>query len=305
MENVTDCTLQQEVLKQQRRNKQISNNDSLQEDEEADLWDAIQIETMTRLIATAYAHTILYLLLTVQIHLIGGYLFRQAVEEHQQQRRQEQQEPSSMSFSNVILHQINNQFRTQKKFSNNPEVYRSVLLQTSHRFLDQGLSKLVCMVRLAVQRSMNRNVWNISNPSSALHMTHDKFQDTIIAIRNELDRNDLTNILQKVIVEPMVISNDNGDDVKALIEETCDVMESPVVRDALQESLNMTFDIMKHEHWSLIFGGEDRPVAQVIAQVKHTTNSFYRQGVVATDNLYCVNMASLNSVTELADVCFN
>jgi peroxin-3 len=300
MESETDCTLQQETLKQQRRNRQKTSYENAQKEQESDLWAAIQIETMTRLIATAYAHTILYILLTVQIHLIGGYLFRKAAQEQQQQQR----DPSSMSFPSTILHQISDQFRNQKNLSINPEVYRSLFLQTSHIFLDQGLPDLVNMVRNAVQRAMTRDVWNISNPDTALHMTHDKFQDTIVTIRNDLECNELNRILQKIVIEPMLIPNHN-DDVKALMEETCDVMESPVVRDALLESLNVTFDIMKHEHWSLIFGGEDRPVAQVIAQVKHTTNSFYRQGVVATENLYCVNMASLTSVKELADVCFN
>jgi peroxin-3 len=246
------------------------------------------------MIATAYSHTILFVVLTVQVHLLGGHLFRLA---------------SSSTSANSVVADDNTDAAAAS--------HRTVLTETYHQFLDDGLITLLEIVREAVEDAINCPEWNVLDPASALHMTRDTFQTAVDRIRNRVEESTSSqNILQRIIVPP----DTNGDTTTAtteavtgdkvalfLLEETWDLLESPVVNDAFKDCLDGTFDMMRTQHWdSILFVGEDRPLAQVIAQLKHTTNSFYRNNKGDDDGTpYCSMMESLPSVAELSDVSFN
>ena len=46
-------------------------------DKEQRLWNYVKNKSVTRLVATIYAHTVIFLVLTVQVNLLGGRLLRE------------------------------------------------------------------------------------------------------------------------------------------------------------------------------------------------------------------------------------
>ena len=74
---------------------------------------------------------------------------------------------------------------------------------------------------------------------------------------------------------------------QAILDETWDLMESPVLEDAQRDCLDITFDLMRDEGWGTIFVDSNspqhassawttKPLASVITQLKRASNSFYK-----------------------------
>ena len=75
---LTDVGLETEQLKLLRVQRR-ERNDVTEEERtrERELWNAIKNKSVTRLVTTVYAHTIVFLVLTVQVNLLGGRLLRE------------------------------------------------------------------------------------------------------------------------------------------------------------------------------------------------------------------------------------
>jgi hypothetical protein len=91
------------------------------------LWQQITEQTLTKLLTTAYAGTLLFLSLTIQIHWIGGNMFRES-------NNNENQQPSSAQH-----HQ-----------------QQAAILTKSHEyFCQQGLPLLIDTIRRAVSTTID------------------------------------------------------------------------------------------------------------------------------------------------------
>ena len=217
---------------------------------ERELWDVIKVNSFTRLVSTGISHTILYLVLTVQVHLIAGKLWEQ---ERQQQGRQN--DPTSFHSSQ-----------------------RRVLMKTYDYFLDRGIRHLITTIERAVDHVVGD--WNVADPSS-LRMTREMVDEALYEIRQFVlygrlsqqstrrsSRSRRPRSLLRYLVpfeddiydghnqqedDELDATGDGSSTPDSILDETWDLLESPVLEDALQESLDCTFALMRDESWSAIF----------------------------------------------------
>jgi len=347
--------------------------------EEKELWNSIKVKTFTRVVSTAYAHTILFLVLTVQVHLLGGRLFeehfRQAEEEGNAGQQQEQQQSHT--------HTDGEEEEGSKPTATTPEVSASNQMasyQTSHKmvlqhtyeyFFDHGLSSLVRCVKRAVETVLMD--WDVMDPKRAVS-EHD-IEDVMVQIRDIVEgrrpssrssptrswrhgqrrqqqeqlhnnRHYHSRSILKFLLPP---EHDDytillDDMAQYILDETWDLMESPVMQDAQSACLHTTFHHMQESYWSHIFlqnppqQNQNRsptsdwivttkPLANVITQMKHTFKSFFMKPPTNDEtedgndglqmfspqpsnerlqcNMYCSILASIPTVLELGDVSFN
>jgi hypothetical protein len=295
IEEATNTSKETKELKRLRAEKSSDGDDD--EERQAELWETIKTSAFTRGICTAYAHTILVLVLTVQIHLLGGKLFQK------QQHQQEQSEEDMDSYQ---------------------ASHRQALKHTYAYFFDKGLLSLVQTVRRSVSHVLAD--WDVSDPSS-LNMTQDMVEQALQEIRNVVlygtsskqtsRRRRRPRSLLRFLLPPETITmdaeepydNDNNDLSQSILDETWDLLESPVLEDAQEECLNVTFDLMRDQGYSKLFDSEQtttttQPLAKVIAQFKQISNTFYNYEETSPSNDYYSSLEKLPCILELGDVSF-
>ena len=280
IEEATNTSKETKELKKLRAEK--SDNAERQ----AELWEIIKTSNVTRCVATFYAHTILVLVLTVQIHLLGGKLFQK------QQQQQSEEDMDSYQTS-----------------------HRQVLLQTYAYFFDKGLLSLVQTVRRSVSHVLGD--WDVSDPSS-LNLTQIMLEQALREIRNVVlygtskrtSRRRPRSLL-RFLLPPETIGAeepDNNDLSQSILDETWDLLESPVLEDAQEESLNVAFDAMRDQGYSKLFDSEQmtttQPLAKVIAQFKQTSKTFYNHDETSSSNNFYSALERLPCILELGDISF-
>jgi hypothetical protein len=279
IEQATNTSKETKELKKLRAEK------SDDEERQAELWETIKTSASTRMVSTAYAHTILVLVLTVQIHLLGGKLF-------QKQQQQEQSEEDMEAYQTS---------------------HRQALLRTYDYFFDKGLLSLVQTVRRSVSHVLGD--WDVSDPSS-LNMTQDMLEQALQEIRNVVlygtskrtSRRRPRSLLRFLLPPETIGAEESDDDLsQSILDETWDLLESPVLEDAQEECLNVTFDAMRDQGYSKLFDSEQtttQPLAKVITQFKQTSNTFYNHQETSSSNDYYSSLEKLPCVLELGDVSF-
>jgi len=311
VEEKTNTSSETEALKKIRAERSDPNIDRDQRrEEEKELWDIIKVQTVTRMVATAYAHSILFLVLTVQVNLLGGRLFEEQMSN-----------PSSVAS-------MSNDSVASGRMGSYQESHRFVLMHTYEYFFSRGLVSLVNTVERAVSDVLAD--WNVLDRSS-LDMSLQTFNDAVQKIRNAVERGSLRSSgrnrprsLMRYLMPPSANMEVPIEDelARSILDETWDLLESPVLVDAQQDCLNATFDMMREQYWGGIFedpqspsGFTTKPLAHVLTQLKKTSNSFYSQEEIESEvnsnlprlkaNPYCAMMETLPAVLELADVSFN
>ena len=256
LEELTEADQARRSLKQLRR-RWLKETRSAAEIARADeLWLHIQIETLTRMVASAYLQAILPVILTVQVHLLGGHVCRAAMEE---------------SF----LTADGDDHLDNAVCSSASEIHQEVLEHTHKRLVEHCVPSVVEAVRSAVVSSIDHRDWDTKNPTAALHMTHHAFQNTVDRIRVKVEgsTNDLT-LLQQFLVPNGCNSNTKGrtecdnDAVSQdnILNETWDLLESPIVSRAVADCVDHVFSMVREQIWAPLFVDEtERPIAKAIA----------------------------------------
>jgi peroxin-3 len=307
IEQETDTSAETKLLKKLRADK--LNGILPKEYEERDLWDTIKVQAFTRMISTAYAHTILFLVLTTQVNLLGGRLFQEQMHNH----------ASSQSLGDDSV--------ASDRMGSYQESHRLVLTRTYEYFFQRGIASLVQTVERAVSDVLAD--WDVTDPSS-MNTSRDMVDDSISKIRDAVEgrsgrrrsRRPRSMIRFLLPPEPSLDAPVPDELAQSILDETWDLMESPVLDDAQRDCLSVTFDLMRDQRWGTLFANSNapqhasspwttKPLASVITQLKHTSNSFYKAPETLTlaprpaVNIYVSSMERLPSVMELADVSFN
>ncbi len=290
------------------------------------------------MLATAYAHTLLFLTLTVQVHVLAGRCLRNQ---------------SSLSSSSAVA------------ADTTAEVHRRVLQRTYAYFFDTGLPHLLTTVERAVM-----DVWSEAAAegeegdalTSTGRVTRARLHEIIQTMRQALESGGggggvrqrryrsmlrfilppeayhgppVTTIIPESVCDgAFAVAENGGDDEDAtvwkILEETWDLFESPIWRDAERDSLEFTFDVLREEYWGKVFvdNGADpsssnssntviaKPMANVIPQLKHAANSFYNPITTGSDRehasaaslswlSYGTRLERVPTVLELADISFD
>lgn len=309
IEELTDTSKDTKALKQLR-----SSTDEDRRDQEKDLWNTIKTKALTRLVATAYAHTVLYLVLTVQVHLMGGKLF-------------EEQAHTSETSSSV------GGSLASGRMASYHESHRIVLTRTYEFFFDQGIQLLLAAVERAVDVVVGD--WDVTHPSS-VNTSREKLDTAIQDICQNLEGRTPgrsparrpRSMLRFLLPPEQGLGSIVADDMaQSILDETLDILESPVFEDAQRDAITSTLDLMRDKSWSKIFLETNmpqhapsswgvKPLATVVSKLKATSKSFFVATTQANDrivfqqastsvNLYLSTIERVPSVLELGDVSFN
>ena len=356
---------------------------------ERELWERVKVRSITRVLATAYTHTILFLVLTVQVNLLGGRLFEEQAAGTTTTTTTTSSKPSSdtttktttttTTTTNADAEESAIAAAAASRLHAYQSSHRLVLTHTYRYFFERGLHALIDSVERAVSTSLAG--WDVLNPAF-LHMTSDQFEEGLAQARAAVKEGDtppnngggggtahcrsLLRFLSPPPAPPLA-STDHAvasslspppsatahqqhfapsppvhlpDDLaRSILDETWDLLESPVLEDALKECLNVTFDALRDWHWGVTFemvGGAaapapptgapapspnvTRPLATVLTRLKGAARSFHHDAPppqVSTDpavplsnppvtqSPYCAVLERLPSVVELADVSFS
>jgi peroxin-3 len=269
LEEQTNFSGETRQLKQLRVTPQLDSSIS-----KSDLWDAIQLKSVTRLVATAYSYTLLSLTLNVQLHLLGARLLQQ------QQQLDEANENDSGFDDSTSRHKI-------------------VLTRTLDEFFQQSVPSLVNVLMKTIKEALVD--WDVTDTTS-LEITSDKFQEKLTQIRMTMEQSPLITF----IVPESDKAQEAGDInpiAKYILDETWDIMESPAWEVAERDSLDTVFHMVRAQGWDpAIFGSDQeksKPLAVVVTKLRHTvTDVFYKnEGLFA-------ELDRLSSVIELGQVSF-
>jgi peroxin-3 len=317
VEDKTNTTKETQALKKLRAERGEM-DETLRREQEKELWDIIKVRSVTRTMATAYAHTILFLVLTVQVNLLGGRLL-------EEQTRTNSSSGASMASNDTAASDRMGNYQASHKF---------VLMHTYEYFFGRGLVSLISTVEEAVAEVLAD--WDVLDRSS-LHMSRETFEEAIQDIRSIVEggrpsrpstRQRRPRSLLRFLMPPSANLEVSLDDelASSILDETFDLLESPVVSDAQKDCLNATFEMMRDQHWGAIFetvgstsARQDtaclwttKPLASVLTKLKYTSNSFYTSPDADSEYTsqtmvpsYCAMMEGLPSVLEVGDVSFN
>ncbi len=319
----TDITAEMEELKSIRAQKKESGgaepSGNIRE-REGDLWNSIKNKSITRLVTTIYAHTIVFLVLTVQVNLLGGRLLRE------EQREEESQEQASSLSSDG-----SDRYRSSHK---------TVLAKTYHHLFSKGIPSLVEAIANASSDVLQN--WDVLGGDDVslddVSAWMEKMRDSIEKRQHEGNSSAL---VQFIIPDDVEQSRDESMDELAryILDETYDLLESPTYAHAERLCLNITFMSLREDGYAKLFpsptinnrreeqeedGEEERkPLAKVITHLqKQTVATFYKppshqeemkdwEGVFgmmeeplpSTPNVYIPKF--FDAVAELSDICFN
>lgn len=307
IEALTDTSQEAKALKQLR-----SSDDAGRRLKEKELWNLIKTKALTRLVATAYAHSILFLVLTTQVFLMGGKLFEE----------QTHASEASSSIGGSVA---------SDRMSSYQASHRIVLTQTYDFFFDKGIGLLVTAVERAVDSVVGE--WDVTHPSS-IHTSREMLDKAIQEICSSLEgktarpsKRPARSMLRFLLPPEHSIDSVVTDDLaQSIMDETLDILESPVFEDAQRDCLETTLATMREKSWSKIFVETNhpqhasspwgtKPLATVLSKLKHTSSTFFEtpkisdvlilQPANTSGNLYLPTIQRLPTVLELADVSFN
>ena len=318
IEEQTDTSNETKELRKIRAERDQDVDGTIRQ-QEKQLWETIKVRSITRMVATAYAHTILFLVLTVQVNLLGGRLFEQQI--------------------SVKSKKLGEASGTEDYQSS----HRLVLTNTYEYFFERGLVSLIKTVEGKVAEALPD--WDVMDPS-CLHMTKEQFSAGIQRVRVSIEddgghatdsrsRRAQTRCLLRFVMPPShTMELQKVQDILArdILDETWDLLESPVFKDSQSDSINTTFDVLRDQFWAKLFEAIEytdqtdsrfttKPLATVLTRLKKTSSSFFESpedgigGGTLSDaspfgssskpvNMYCSAMEQLPSVLELADVSF-
>ena len=223
-------------------NKKCGVKEFMSTETEYGLWNRIKVKQMTRLMSTMYAHNILYLVLYVQVHILGGRLFR--YEDHHTAENLKENvgfDPEKDKMSSHI----------------------KVLTESFQPFSNHGVEALVMAVEEVVRATLE--AWCVVSEGGLLgSINMDEFLVGVKAIREsfEYSSNDLSSShAQGLGFARFVIPDDDGEKYKNerdeltthILDESWDILESPLFRIAEKKSLNESFFILRHAGLADIF----------------------------------------------------
>jgi hypothetical protein len=206
------------------------------QDEQAPLWNAVKIKAMTRILGTSYAHAILFLVLNVQAHLLGGHMLRL---------------------------QLENEDFDQTSFQ---ATHRLVLQKTFQSFFESGLQRLLNAVQEAVATCFHN--WNVHDPAY-LHVTPTQLERAIDLIRQNVEHE---SCVMRFVLPTTELTNSEDALADSILNETWDLLESPVFLDAQKDAIHVCMQEIQRKLWN---GQSSLPLASILINLRKLSKGFY------------------------------
>lgn len=286
VDSLTDVSQETKLLKQIRSGQ-------VEEVSQEDLWDTIKVRSITRMIATAYAHTILALVLNVQIHLLGGKIFRKKIEARGDE-------------ADFI----------EKEDDNKENYHQQVLVYTLEYFFDEGLNALVQDLQAKVEKYFEAYEVMNEDSRSVKVINLQEFDDAVSKVKSDFEQ---VSFIQYICEFDGKASTASMEEVQFILDETLDVLDSPSFEIAKEELLEKTMKGL-HDEYKILFQGDgdegSKPVVTIVTKLKKICTSFYKSPeersedtfidipMSAYPSKYLYFMDRMNSVRELGDFSF-
>lgn len=328
---LTDVSAETEELKQLRLKRKESDQFDGGEtrDRERELWNVIKNKSVTRLVTTGYAHTIVFLVLTVQVNLLGGRLLREESGEYEDDIQREDTSDRYRSSHQLVL----------------AKTYEHVFANGIPA-LEKAVSKIV--EKVVEDWDVLGSVDNGSPMQKKDSVSIQNVSDWLDEVRMEIERTHKdatpTSALAAFIIpnEDEIFDNNQDrigntetttDDLaKYILDETYDLLESPIFANSELTCLDATFTQLRSNGYANLFEpsaiGNDTQSVPLAAAITHfqrsTVSTFYKPpsrkaeieswgGVLgmmeeplpSEANVYIPLLERLDAVLELGNVCFD
>lgn len=288
VDSLTDVSQETKLLKQIRSGQ-------VEEVSQQDLWDTIKVRSITRMLATAYAHTILALVLNVQIHLLGGKIFRE--------KFQQEAEGDEADF-------------IENEDDNKENYHQQVLVYTLEYFFDEGLNALVQDLQAKVEEYFEAYQVMNEDSRSVKVINLQEFDDAVSKVNSDFEQ---VSFIQYICDFDGKASKAGMEEVQFILDETLDILDSPDFEIAKEELLEKTMKGL-HDEYTILFQGDgdegSMPVVTIVTKLKKICTSFYKSPeersedtfvdlpMSAYPSKYLYFMDRMNSVRELGDFSF-
>lgn len=320
IETHTDCSKDTKQLKQLRkRKKQLHNSNSSNhknddnsvhnnvnvnvnvdcreewhelERQEQTLWDKVKLESMTRLLATMYAHSLLFLVLTVQVHLLGRRLYDDSNDHNRNNQSHAShaivlQKTYTYFFQQGIpnlCQSLRHILATKQEFAQScwdmthvDGITLSQFLDGIHtvRFFMEDLVSSSSLTSSKFQYNGNGNKnGNTFIKNSDYYKKQSKRESSQEESKEEEDEDAIHKLLDEQI--PLLVSflippesdpshNHNDDPIQEahyILHQTWDIVESPIFYQALKECLEHSFHQCQSHYWEGLFPSTSESTSQ-------------------------------------------
>jgi hypothetical protein len=303
--NTIQETKELKLLRKDNNDKQENTNQAEAQARQDDLWDTIQRQSLTRLLATTYASALLFLSLTVQIHWVGGQMFRH----------------------------LNAGTTTTTTTSSSTHQAQYILMQTHEYFLKQGLPLLLEAIRRALSTTLDwkhtqfLSLSDIQTAFGSLQETLDygAGTTTTTTTTTTTKKKYPRNWIRLVLPESSSNNTTSSTNDDTSMDELWDLAQSPAWQDAQAQVLQMTWTYLREEGWGMAFVSEPTaynntteiqeqqqqrlPLAKLISQFKASCLQLYKIDDDDNDKDHAMTsltakLQALPTILELGDVSF-
>ncbi|KAL7525975.1 hypothetical protein ACHAWF_001584 [Thalassiosira exigua] len=283
---------------------EFGNEEDAIREEERCLWNEIKEKSFPRLLTTAYAHTIVFLMLTAQVNLLGGRLMRE-----------EREEDQSSEVAETDRYRASHQ---------------AVLSNTYVYLFAKGIPSLAASLRRIAKGILSD--WDVLGED----VSRNDVSTWIERARIEVERSSVKGGISPFagfVIPPEGEASMGADDgvtdelAAHILDETYDLLESPTYAAAERRCLDATFAQLRTRVIDGLFPveGESRaPLARVVVHLqKAAVNTFHEppshgeemkswggilgmmeEPLPSAPNEYIPKLEHLDAVLELGDVCF-
>ena len=303
-------------LKAIRKSKRNNNGSDDTATKEAELWEVVKVRAVTKFFVSAYSFVLLFLVLTVQVHLLGSKKVKDQLIDADFSPRQEDDNTGTIDADGDSLLREGDDDEmgeTSIDAATVQERHHLVLKCTYDYFFQHGLPALSQAIETAVLNCMAG--WDMSN---LVDVKEEDFIAVLNDIRNTVEVKDDNNVrpasnkcvaklaessalLQYIVQNAESVEIDDPS-VRYVLDETWDIVESPAFGVALTECLKSTLQISREG--LLVFRSTPNPpsLAQVVTQLKQTAGNFFVDEINA---VYLTQLATLPTVHELGLASFD
>jgi len=284
------------ALKQIRHDKKKSlTNSNLMlhlEREEISLWQDMKMRSLMQFISFLYGHCMLFLVLTVQVHLLGRRLY-----ESFSVNLKESNSSSSSSSHAIVL---------QSTYT--------YMFESGLHTISQSLSSWFHSQSQNHNSTFSNQCWNMMDPHG---ITKSQFRKGIMEIRSFMEHTDDINshhnnrplwLSMAVQSSPPSSLNDNNYhdlEAKYILDQTWDILESPLFQSCLQQCVQTTLDHLLSQYIDPLFLEERLPLVKIITKLKTIPTNFIPSPSLSLEPYpFGEILQNLESVLDLGDLAF-
>jgi hypothetical protein len=267
------------------------------------LWETVKVNSVSRLVATAYAQSLLILVLTLQVHVWGAHLY------HAEEAEASEHIQAAGSTTSLFSQGSTTSMAASSTLQAYQRQHQQVLQRTLGYFLQTGLTGLLARVAAVVTEVLQG--WQVLDAAS-LETTRTAVLTALREIRSGVEESNVPaarrRSLWRFLVPPTSATssdNEHEEDTAAgfphtmeeMLAETWDWLESPLLAEALEATLEVTFD---HVTSQCLPSDESLSLAQWLPRLKKAAGH-----LEATEEHPLVErIQQLPSVQEISQLCF-